>query len=40
VSFKLGSFIDLSPQFIITMTGINKSQSWQLLYDCLMYVDK
>jgi len=27
---SLGSFINLSPQFIITMTRIRKSNSWWL----------
>jgi len=35
-----GSFIDLSPQFIITMTRIRKCHSWLLLYGCSMYLDK
>jgi len=34
-----GSFIDLSPQLIITMMRIRKSHSW-LLYGCMMYIDK
>jgi len=33
---SIGSFIDLSPQFIITTTRIRKSHSWLLLYGCLM----
>ena len=36
---SLGSFIDLSPQFIVTITRIIKSHSW-LLYGYLMYPDK
>jgi hypothetical protein len=36
---SLGSFIDLSPQFIIIMTRIRKGHSW-LMYDCWINPDK
>jgi len=38
---SLGSFINLSPQFIITMTRFKKkSFLMAVLYGCLTYLDK
>jgi len=36
---SLGTFIDLSPHFIITMSRIIKSHSWLLLYGWVMYLN-
>ena len=36
----LGSFVDLSPQFIIPKTRFRKSHSLLLMYSCLVFLDK